>query len=507
MNAGAGNTSKHAALEVLFFAGFVLLLATIVCGMVMAAAAVVVAFGVWSLFIVFTPAAAVISALLQSSKAFFTPFRTAGVRLEPDDAPGLFDLVLSIARELKTAPPSVIYLEPAPVLYSANTGLLRKRRVLGVGAPLLQTLESAEVAALLAQELALVGGKGLVGFAFRLRRTMMAVEAALGATHGRAWAVVGRKVAALLVRPYVRLYLKVSLAGSRAQNLAADARAATVVGSAALASALSRQREGEELYRRYDTEVQHLVRAGYLPEDLAEGFVVFRTNLSHREREQLQASVLARPETPFDFHPPMADRLARLRALALVPPLAPDQRPGVALLADATDLLERCWTAARPRPRTATRLPWSDVAHYAYLLRYRHAAEKYAGRLRDPLGRTTGAKAFTQRLERLMELIEEGEASQVVETLEPSIVAHRQPEAAEAVLSEVVLALAASALQENGGRLVGGLVAPLEIERGDRRVGFFDVVRASLDSDRCRKELARWVVAAPAHAPVTPSVS
>lgn len=135
------------------------------------------------------------------------------------------------------------------------------------------------------------------------------------------------------------------------------------------------------------------------------------------------------------------------------------------------------------------------------------AASHMVGALYSPLPCAELGLSGRLATERLMELIEEGDASQVVETLEPSIVAHRQPEAAEAVLSEVVLALAASALQENGGRLVGGLVAPLEIERGDRRVGFFDVVRASLDSDRGRKELARWVVAAPAHAPVTPSVS
>ncbi len=122
---------------------------------------------------------------------------------------------------------------------------------------------------------------------------------------------------AKVYRAYGHFYLRATLASSRRQELAADLAAARIAGRDATASAL---RELPALSSAFDFYMNAYatlgVGAGLLPPP-GEVFGGVRHLLAARadELEELRRDLPTEPASPYDSHPPIAERVARLEAL------------------------------------------------------------------------------------------------------------------------------------------------------------------------------------------------
>ncbi|MFJ4620940.1 M48 family metallopeptidase [Streptomyces sp. NPDC088812] len=285
--------------------------------------------------------------MLRTPKAEGAP----GLPVTEADEPVLWRTVRELADRVGTRAPSRILLVPdvnAAVAEDARLlGLLPGPRRLHLGVPLLQGLTEAQLRSVLAHELghyshadtrlAALTGRGRA----QILRTIGHFEERAGKTAAREQARQEKKNAkaaakgketsevdtrhqgvtyramARVYTAYAKLYFRATLAGARGQEYAADAAAARIAGRDATASAL---REIPVLDAAFGFYMHHYVSLGEDAELLpprGEVFGGFGRMLSARQLELagLRAELPTEPASPYDSHPPIADRVLRIEAL------------------------------------------------------------------------------------------------------------------------------------------------------------------------------------------------
>jgi Zn-dependent protease with chaperone function len=379
-------------------------------------------------------------------KALFAIERTRGedlpgVLVTPADQPGLWALVRELADTVGTRPPDAISL-----LNDVNAGVRERtgwlglrvrRREMFIGAQLLAGLRHDQLRALLGHELAHYTNRDtrLAGLTYRGRR---AIERALTGLAGDGWFEgLVRKLFVL----YAKLYFVVSASVCRRQELAADAAAARLAGTAAAASAL-REVEALDVAWKYYLDHYLLVgwHAGYLPDRPAAGF---RSLLADTERaEQLDRLRRELPEeetSRYDTHPATPDRIAALEAQPEVPGRPGGDRPASDVLRDADATLDAALFADLAAEAAAKRrTDWDSLVN----LGFRHAATKVAAAFLA--GRT---------LDDALTLIDEGHASEFADPdVRPPATAgpRAQREFVVASVRENLSTMVAAALAEAG---------------------------------------------------------
>jgi Zn-dependent protease with chaperone function len=311
-----------------------------------------------------------------------------GPAVTPEAQPELWALVRELAAEVGTRPPDEIYLVP-----EVNAGVLEQTRWLGlsvvrrrmfVGAQLFAGLRRDQLCALLGHELAHYSNRDtrLSGLTYRGRRSILAAVVALG---GRGWfAHAVRSLFAV----YARLYFSVSSRVCRRQELAADAAAARLAGTAATTSVL-REVDALAVSWRFFMDRYALAgwHAGYLPDRFAHGFQSLLADESRAgELDELRRNPPDRPVSPYDSHPPTAERIAAIEALPAVPPRPGGERPASEILRDAAATLDAALVSnLTDEARAKRRTDWESLVNVGA----RHAAAEAA---RAILGtRTLGA--------------------------------------------------------------------------------------------------------------------
>ncbi|MET7455047.1 M48 family metalloprotease [Streptomyces sp. NPDC005574] len=242
---------------------------------------------------------------------------TAGLTVTEADQPELWRTVRELADGVGTRVPSRIVLT-AEVDASVSEavrlfGLLPGPLRLHLGVPLVQGLSEAQLRAVLAHEL---GHRADAG-------TRFATLALRARTHAlRTVTRIGRRADRAAAREripsaYARLCLRSTLAVARRQEYAADAAAVRVAGRDATASALRELPVLEAAFGFYRVNYAMLGSgAGLLP-PRGEVFGGFGRMLSARRLEMagLRADPSAGPSSPYDSHPPLADRVRRIEEL------------------------------------------------------------------------------------------------------------------------------------------------------------------------------------------------
>lgn len=379
-------------------------------------------------------------------KALFSIERTRGDALPglpvtPADQPALWALVRELAVTVGTRPPDTITL-----ISEVNAGVREqtswlgfgvRRRDMFVGAQLLAGLRHDQLCALLGHELAHYSNRDtrLAGLTYRGRRS---IERALTGLGGDGWfEAVVRKLFVL----YAKLYFSVSAAVCRRQELAADAAAARLAGTAAATSAL---REVEALGVAWTFFVNHYLsigwHAGYLPDRPAAGF---RSLLADDKRageiEQLRRDLPEEETSRYDTHPATADRIAALEALPAVSNRTDGDHPASDVLRDAAGTLDAAMSAdLSAEAKAKRRTDWDSLVH----LGFRHAANRLAAALLN--GRT---------LDDALTLIDTGHASEFADpgSRAPASAGPRaRREFAVASVRENLSAMVTSALAEAG---------------------------------------------------------
>ncbi|WP_369146154.1 M48 family metallopeptidase [Streptomyces sp. R44] len=347
-----------------------------------------------------------------------------GVPVTEAEEPRLWAAVRELAALVGTRAPDEIRLTAdmnAAVTEDARLlGLLGGTRRLYLGLPLVAGLSEARLRAVLAHELGHYAHSDtrLSGITERSRlhvaRTVERFEEKAGLKVARERARQERKsarrvakgrtarkvdttgvgltyrVMARIYTEYGRFSLRATLSDSRRQESAADLAAARIAGRDATASALRALPALDAAHEFYLNAYATLgVEFGMLP-PRGEVFGGVRHLLEARAEELAGTHVElpAEPATPYDSHPPTAERVATIESLPDDGRAAEADRPAFALLASPEKALPEVEDATlAPEALRMRRLDWPDLVHEAMTARYVRDTEE----LREALGEPTGA--------------------------------------------------------------------------------------------------------------------
>ncbi|MFE0043924.1 M48 family metalloprotease [Streptomyces albireticuli] len=336
------------------------------------------------------------------------------------EQPELWGTVRALAERSGTRAPDEILLVGevnAAVSEDARLlGLLPGRRRLYIGVPLLAGLSEPQLHSVIAHELGHYGNADtrLAGIT---RRGRDCVLRTVGAFQERERKRIGKersrqekadakrlrkgkkargvdtgrtglryRVMAKPFQAYARFYLRVTSGVGRQQELAADRMAVRVAGRDATASALREIAALDAAHDFYQSRYAMLgVEAGLLP-PRGEVFGGLRRLLADPERRstlaELRGGLPADEESPYDSHPPVAERVRLIEAQPDDGRGADPARPALALLRDTERVLARLEDVLlTPEALAMERAEWPELAHRAMYTR----ATVGAGPLRTAL--------------------------------------------------------------------------------------------------------------------------
>ncbi|WP_308312426.1 M48 family metalloprotease [Streptomyces sp. ISL-11] len=336
------------------------------------------------------------------------------------DQPELWGTVRALAERSGTRAPDGILLTGevnAAVSEDARLlGLLPGRRRLYLGVPLLTGLSESQLHSVIAHELGHYGNADtrLAGITWRGRDCVLRTVAAfqeqegkrIGKERSRQEKAAARRLRRgkkakgvdtrgvgfryrLMAKPfqaYARFYLRVTSGVGRQQELAADRMAVRVAGRDATASALREIAVLDAAHDFYQSRYALLgVEAGLLP-PRGEVFGGLRHLLADPRRRsalaELRGELPADEESPYDSHPPVAERVRLIEAQPDDGRGADPARPALVLLRDAGRVLAELEDVLlTPEALAMERAEWPELAH-----RGMHAlAREAAGPLRTAL--------------------------------------------------------------------------------------------------------------------------
>lgn len=309
-------------------------------------------------------AAVLVLWLLLPRPARFVP---PGPRLLPASQPRLFAEIERVAGLAAQPMPAEVYLLFDVDAFIAERGGWfgsRRRRVIGIGLPLLQRFSVSELRGVLAHEFGHYHGDSLRLTAW-FHRTRGALERTIiGLSKRDSWVL---RVPFLW---YWKHYMRSTQAVARDQELVADRLAADVAGARAVADGLRKSEQLAPAFRHFmEAEFIPVLAAGRRPPLLA-GFDTF---LEHARVKTVLADVQHKGEQrdapeEFDSHPPIGARIAALGSLD-DSAAAIDARPAIALLDEVPglelELLASC--VGGVDVRTMPRIGWDAVCEVIVL--------------------------------------------------------------------------------------------------------------------------------------------
>lgn len=300
-------------------------------------------------------------------------FEAPGPEVTAREQPALFDQLRRLAAATGEDLPAHVYLvDDVNAFVAARGGLMGfgSRRVMGIGLPLLRAISVKELRAVLAHELGhFYGGDTRLGpWIYKTRGGVARTVANLSRAQARG-AVVHALVSSLfwIVRApflgFAKIYLRISQAVSRAQELSADRVAVRVEGAAALVGGLKKTHAAALAHALYlRNEVAPLVERGALP-PVGEGFSRFLRDerIDTILDDAVDTELRQGAAQPYDSHPSLRERIAAAHA-------APgdagddDARPAIELVTDP-ERYETAPIAARIS-QPLRRVSWAETGRY-----------------------------------------------------------------------------------------------------------------------------------------------
>jgi len=248
----------------------------------------------------------VIAVVLWSVFPRRIPFVEPGIELFEDDQPELFDHIQDIADGAGQRMPDHVYLVADVNAFVTQMGGwlgIGSRRVLGIGLPLMQVLTIPEMRSVIAHEFGhFYGGDTRLGpLVYRTRGAIARTIANL------------KKADTIARKPfewYGKLFMRVSLAVSRAQEYAADALAVRLVGRAPTQSALVAINRAAPLFGAYvNNEFAPMLTRG-VRVSFADGYGRYINGSAYRALlDDIETHERERETSIHDTHPALSDRI------------------------------------------------------------------------------------------------------------------------------------------------------------------------------------------------------
>lgn len=307
-------------------------------------------------------------------------FEQPGPRLNEAEQPRLFAQLRAVAEAAGQAMPAEVYaVDEVNAAVTQRGGFMGfgSRRVMILGVPLMQALTVSQLRAVIAHEFGHFHGGDV-----RLGPWTYKTRNALGRTirhlsEAESWLVYP-------FRWYGALFLRVTHALSRRQELSADALAARVVGSEHMIRGLEATYRAHLAYASFwKSDCVPLLSLGRRP-PIYPGFAAFLAShrlvdALHDAAEEEKAGGAA---DPYDTHPPLRDRINAVRGIC--GSMAADDRPSISLLSDL-DRLERALLAFMTDWESVDRLEavgWEEAGSEVYAKLWREVAAQHGAPLR-----------------------------------------------------------------------------------------------------------------------------
>lgn len=302
-------------------------------------------------------------------------FTIPGALLVSEKHPRLFETIQNIAKRTGQKMPAAIYLVLDANAFVAERGGfmgIGRKRIMGIGLPLLQTFSVSELEAMLAHEFGHFyrGDTSLGPWVYQTRMAIIRT-------------VMNLQNNSLLQAPfrwYGELFLRITQAVSRNQEFLADALAATVSGSQAVISSLKKSRATAPVFSAFmKSELLPVIQSGYRP-PLADGFTYFtQANGVSEVMDHIVVDALKETKhEPYDSHPSMTERILAVQDLPAQQ--ACDDTPAFALINPHPEL-EREMMAAVFGPKNLSMLKpiqWEEVGESIYLKRWKETITKFS---------------------------------------------------------------------------------------------------------------------------------
>jgi heat shock protein HtpX len=280
----------------------------------------------------------VASVVLWSILPRIDRFVSPGPRLEPTENPDLFREVEDIAEKIEQRAPDDVYLISDVNAFVGERGGfmgIGRRRIMGIGLPLLQMLTINQLQAIIVHEFGHFygGDTRLAPWVYKTRQTIVRTIVGLG---GKSTWLQS------LFLWYGRMFLRVTNAISRNQEFVADRLAAQLIGSHSYVEGLRTIHGVAPAFQAYlQHEVAPVVEMGFRP-PLTEGFSLFLSQPGVAEvmRQSAEEEASVSRANPYDTHPPLSERIAAIETLppgAKAGPCA----PALSLVRNVPDLEQR----------------------------------------------------------------------------------------------------------------------------------------------------------------------
>jgi heat shock protein HtpX len=313
-------------------------------------------------------------------------FVPPGPRLERKKHPRFYEELGRIAKATGQPVPEEAYLEMDVNAWVSQRGGFMgfgSRRVMAVGLPLLRILKVSQLRGVLAHEFGHYhGGDTKLGpWIYKTHEALFRTVEKLAES--------GSALRHVFIA-YAKLFLRISNAISRRQELAADQLAAGIVGSRAFGEGLRAVHQGGMAYQVYfRNECVPAFGSGFRP-PLAEGFARFMSSpaIAGAVEEAVSREKAEDKHDPYRTHPPLHERLA---AIGPIPPEPPPgapppvdgDPPSISLLEDLDVLEDQLLRAAFDAREVAKLKPirWEEVGTRIYLPMWTKAALKAKSRL------------------------------------------------------------------------------------------------------------------------------
>ncbi len=311
-------------------------------------------------------------------------FEPPGPRIDLEREPRLKGVLATLASATGQPMPQDVY-----VMYDANAFVSRRggmmgffsRPVMGLGLALMSSLSESEMRAVIAHEFGhFHGGDTHVGP--WIQKTRSAI--------GRTVENLAQSRASILRWPfhwYAMLFLRITQAISRQQELSADALAARTVSAGALARGLLKIESAAACFDGYFGEFRMALQGGLrLP--FVNGFehMMSASESAPRIAKLVEDSIAHRKPDPFDSHPPTRERIAAL-AQSKAKPASDSERRSICWFMNL-DEIERALLVHATRRRDVEKLReirWDQTAELMWIPIWESRCRKSAKLLR---GRT-----------------------------------------------------------------------------------------------------------------------
>lgn len=264
----------------------------------------------------------------------FDRFAAPGARLTQKDHPRLFEAIQSVAEQIGQKMPAEVYLIPSVNAFVNERGGvlgIGRKRIMGIGLPLFQTLTVQQLQSVLAHEFGhFYGGDTRLGpWIYSTRGAIIRTVSSLG-----------KSILQDPFRWYGNLFLRITQAISRRQEYVADALSASVVGKQAVIETLKDIHRVAPAFNAYwDKEVLPIFSNGYRP-PIAAGFSQFlRVKSIHEAMDNLlEDSLKSGKSDPYDSHPALPERIQAISALPVIAPASANTAPAIQLLTNITEM-------------------------------------------------------------------------------------------------------------------------------------------------------------------------